>query len=189
MAPVRLVVDAVVDCDTISLPAYTFSVTPRPPAEISAPVVIEVDVVVAAAVAMPATFSVVPIVPEPPTTTLPPMPAFSFTPRPPSVRMAPVRLVVDAVVASHTRSPPTYAFSVTPRPPEVTSAPVREVVAVVVAVTVDIPAALNVPPTNAFSFTPRPPDVTSEPVVVVVDVVVAAAVATPSRVEAPSTVN
>jgi len=58
------------------------------------PVVVVVDVCVLDIVAMPSAINV------------PPIPAFSFTPRPPNVRIAPVKLVVEAVVASQTRSPP-----------------------------------------------------------------------------------
>jgi hypothetical protein len=42
---------------------------------------------------------------EPPTVSVPPRPVFSFTPRPPSVVSAPVRLVVEAVVADTITSP------------------------------------------------------------------------------------
>ena len=68
--------------------------TPKPPDEISEPVVVVAASAVPIAVGTPVTFSV------------PPMLAFSATPRPPAVISAPLVAVVDVVVACVTMLPP-----------------------------------------------------------------------------------
>jgi hypothetical protein len=80
-------------------PTFAFSFTPRPPNVVIAPVSSSVDAVLAVFVIVPV-IAVLPVIDAvPATTSVPPTFAFSFTPKPPAVMIAPVSLLVDSVAS------------------------------------------------------------------------------------------